>query len=79
LRRLLIEDRNVKGPCWFSRQRTDFFHVPAQLLRVLIQVILAPIYIYIPRAFYEHISNYANSPWAFELTSTPDAVLSAAP
>ncbi len=79
LRRLFIEDPNVKAPCWFSRQRTDFFHVPAQFLRVLVQVILAPIYIFIPHAVYEHIWNYVNSPWALELTSTPDALLSATP
>ncbi|KAK0480392.1 hypothetical protein IW261DRAFT_1335650, partial [Armillaria novae-zelandiae] len=77
LRRLFIEDPNVKAPCWFSRQSTDFFHVPAQVLRVLIQVIFAPIYLLIPRSFYGHVSNYGNSPWALEMKTTPDSLLSA--
>ncbi|KAK0213895.1 hypothetical protein IW262DRAFT_1441073, partial [Armillaria fumosa] len=77
--RLIIEDPNVKAPCWFSRRRTDFFHVPAQILRILVQVVLAPIYIWILQKVYYKISNYANASWADECTSTPDAVLTTAP
>ncbi|KAK0204519.1 hypothetical protein DFS33DRAFT_1320859, partial [Desarmillaria ectypa] len=78
LGRLIVEDPNVKAPCWFSRRSTDFFHVPAQILRILVQVIFAPIYLS-TRTFYDRIWNYASASWAFELTSTPEAVLTIAP
>ncbi|KAK0470086.1 uncharacterized protein EV420DRAFT_1634515 [Desarmillaria tabescens] len=77
--RLFVEDPNVKAPCWFSRRNTDLFHVPAQILRILVQVILAPIYLLTPYVVYDQISNYTSASWAFELTSTPDAVLTTAP
>ncbi|PBK66135.1 hypothetical protein ARMSODRAFT_370554 [Armillaria solidipes] len=79
VRRLFVEDPNVTAPCWFSRRNTDTFHRPAQILRILVLIILGPIYIYIPHAVYVQISNFASSSWAFELMSTPDAVLTAAP
>lgn len=79
LGRLIVEDPNVKAPCWFSRRSTDVFHVPAQILRLLFQIILAPVYIWIPHNFYGQISNYSSASWAYELTSTPDAVLTTAP
>ncbi|KAK0449881.1 hypothetical protein EV421DRAFT_1289551 [Armillaria borealis] len=79
LGRLIVEDPNVKAPCWFSRRSTDVFHVPAQIFRILVQVILAPVYIWVPHNIYDQISNYASASWAYELTSTPDAVLTTAP
>ncbi|PBL03966.1 hypothetical protein ARMGADRAFT_39141 [Armillaria gallica] len=79
LGRLIVEDPNVKGPCWFSRRRTDIFHVPAQIFRILVQVILAPVYIWVPHNIYDQISNYTSASWEYELTSTPDAVLTTAP
>ncbi|SJK99748.1 uncharacterized protein ARMOST_03059 [Armillaria ostoyae] len=79
LRRLVIEDANVEAPCWFSRQRSDFFHVPAQILRFLIKVIFAVVYHSIPRAVQGYISNYANAPWPTELTCAPDSALTNAP
>ncbi|KAK0437769.1 uncharacterized protein EV420DRAFT_1236865, partial [Desarmillaria tabescens] len=79
VQRLFIEDPGVIAPCWFSRRSTDTFHVLAQTLRIIVLIILAPIYIYIPHSVYVQISNFASSSWAFELTSTPDAVLTTAP
>ncbi|KAK0470103.1 uncharacterized protein EV420DRAFT_1257094, partial [Desarmillaria tabescens] len=79
LERLIIEDANIKAPCWFSRRRSDFFHIPAQILRVLLKVIFAPICVLIPHVIFENISSYVRDTWAFELASTPDAVLTTAP
>ncbi|SJK99740.1 uncharacterized protein ARMOST_03051 [Armillaria ostoyae] len=79
LRRLITEDPNVKAPCWFSRMRTDIFHVPAQILRLLIKVIFAPLYSLIPHEVVKHIANFAKASWALELASTSDAVLNTAP
>ncbi|KAK0204541.1 hypothetical protein DFS33DRAFT_1321036, partial [Desarmillaria ectypa] len=77
--RLIVEDPNIKAPCWFSRRNTDAFHVPAQIFRILVQVVLAPVYIWIPHVAYDTIYNYANASWALELTFTHDAVLATAP
>ncbi|KAK0222257.1 hypothetical protein IW262DRAFT_1482368 [Armillaria fumosa] len=79
LERLIIEDSRVKAPCWFSRRRNDFFHIPAQILRALILLILSPIYVLIPHVVSENIWSYIRASWDFELASTPDAVLTTAP
>ncbi|PBK60153.1 hypothetical protein ARMSODRAFT_735322 [Armillaria solidipes] len=79
LERLVIEDPHVKAPCWFSRRRGDFFHIPAQVLRGLVLVIVAPIYVLIPHVVSENIWRYIRASWEFELASTPDAVLTTAP
>ncbi len=78
-KRLIIEDPHVKAPCWFSRRRGDFFHIPAQILRGLVLVIVAPIYVLIPHVVSENIWSYIRASWDFELASTPDAVLTTAP
>ncbi|PBL04047.1 hypothetical protein ARMGADRAFT_895427, partial [Armillaria gallica] len=77
--RHITEDPSVKAPCWFSRMRTDINHVPAQILRLLIKVIFAPLYCLVPHEVVKHVANFAKASWAFELASTPDAVLTTAP
>ncbi|KAK0213953.1 hypothetical protein IW262DRAFT_1407651 [Armillaria fumosa] len=77
LRRLFIEDPNVEAPCWFSRRSTDPFHVHAQILRFLVLIILAPIYIITPRTVYDRI--YAHASWVLSLSSTIKVVLTTAP
>ncbi len=79
LRRLFIEDPNVKAPCVIFCMSTDTFHLLAQCLRVLLKLIFAPIYVLIPHKLYQHISNFAKASWTLELASTPDAVLTTAP
>ncbi|KAK0204538.1 hypothetical protein DFS33DRAFT_1321002, partial [Desarmillaria ectypa] len=79
LGRLIVEDPNVEAPCWFSRRSTDPFHVPAQIFRMLVQAVIAPMYVWIPHVAYDTIYNYANASWALELTFTHDAVLATAP
>ncbi|PBK95894.1 hypothetical protein ARMGADRAFT_989802 [Armillaria gallica] len=78
-KRLIIEDPHVKAPCWFSRRRGDFFHIPAQILRGLVLVLVAPIYVLIPHVVSENIWSYIRASWDFELAFTPDAVLTTAP
>ncbi|KAK0185588.1 hypothetical protein F5146DRAFT_184084 [Armillaria mellea] len=79
LERLIIEDPHVKAPCWFSCRRGDFFHIPAQILRGLVLLIFAPIYVLIPHVVSENIWSYIRASWEFEVATTPDAVLTTAP
>ncbi|KAJ6555239.1 hypothetical protein B0H10DRAFT_2123212 [Mycena sp. CBHHK59/15] len=67
LRRLLYEDKGIE-------EKT--LHVLGNFLRLIFTVVFSPIYLLMPRAVVESVSNYLQVGWLLEYATTPDAVLS---
>ena len=43
--RLIQEDPGVKGSCWFAKHREDPGHIAANIIRIIVLLIISPIYI----------------------------------
>ncbi|KAJ6626139.1 hypothetical protein B0H10DRAFT_1999182 [Mycena sp. CBHHK59/15] len=76
LRRLLYEDKGIEGCGLFHKKPEKTLHVLGNFLRLIFTVVFSPIYLLMPRAVVESVSNYLQVGWLLEYATTPDAVLS---
>ncbi|KXN89420.1 hypothetical protein AN958_05711 [Leucoagaricus sp. SymC.cos] len=80
-RRLLQEDAGVLAPVWFGRDPDSPWHITANLLRLLVGIPLAPIYIiwcYIAAPWKNAVKSLPVL-WKIEWANIPDAILLEAP
>ncbi|KAJ7064032.1 hypothetical protein C8F01DRAFT_950803, partial [Mycena amicta] len=73
--RLFVEDEGEVGCGLFHKRRERTFHVLGNVLRLIISIILAPVYIFAPQVLIQSASNYLQAGWLVEYATTPDAVL----
>ncbi|KAK7031040.1 hypothetical protein VNI00_013830 [Paramarasmius palmivorus] len=74
--RLFVEDPGVKGCGWFHSYREDRFHVLANILRVLCNIILAPVLVIsLWNAVGTIAYNLVKASWQDEAFDVHDAVL----
>ncbi|KAK7031039.1 hypothetical protein VNI00_013829 [Paramarasmius palmivorus] len=74
--RLFVEDPGVKGCGWFHSYREDEYHVFANVIRVLCNIIFAPLLVLsLGKAVKNIAYNLAKSSWQDEVVNIPDAVL----
>ncbi|KAJ6475921.1 hypothetical protein C8R47DRAFT_661337 [Mycena vitilis] len=78
LRRLFREDDGVEGCGLFHKKPDQTFHVLGNILRILLSLLLSPIYLLTPRAAVSAVGNYIQSSWLLDYATTPDSVLSIA-
>ncbi|KAJ6500926.1 hypothetical protein C8R45DRAFT_820249, partial [Mycena sanguinolenta] len=76
--RLFREDDGVEGCGMFHKRPEMALHILGNVLRLLLVIIFAPIYICVPRSFFKAVDNYVRSSWLLQYAVTPDAVLSTA-
>ncbi|GJJ08100.1 hypothetical protein Clacol_002308 [Clathrus columnatus] len=80
LRRLFQEDPGVQGCCWFAKNPDDPLHGFANFLRVLVAIILAPLYILYTRNSVGSIKDFLKqAAWFIEFSNTPHAILHSSP
>ncbi|KAF7369881.1 HET domain-containing protein [Mycena sanguinolenta] len=76
--RLFQEDDHVAGCGFFHRRPEMPLHILGNILRLIFIIVLAPLYLLIPRVVYVAIGSYMRSNWLLEYATTPDSVLSTA-
>ncbi|KAJ7753049.1 hypothetical protein DFH07DRAFT_744573, partial [Mycena maculata] len=78
--RLIQEDEGIEGCGYFHRKREmDVFqelHVLGNIVRILVTLVISPLYLLTPRVVVAAVVNYIRSSWLLEFATTPDAVLS---
>ncbi|KAJ7207323.1 hypothetical protein B0H12DRAFT_1034514, partial [Mycena haematopus] len=74
--RLFREDDGVEGCGMFHKRPERTLHILGNVLRLILAVILSPIYLFTPRSLVNAVDNYIQSSWLLEYATTPDSVLS---
>ncbi|KAF9440982.1 hypothetical protein P691DRAFT_815659 [Macrolepiota fuliginosa MF-IS2] len=78
IRRLFKEDKYVEGVGWYARNRDDSWHVPLNILRVLVLVTFAPIYAILRIASVGRVAAFPDQ-YDDEPVCAPDAMLYKSP
>lgn len=75
-RRLIQEDPGVKGPLWFGRNPESPWHIPLNIVRLIIVIPLAPIYFLFPKYLKQALKQLLKGVvWSIEWFHVPDAIL----
>ena len=73
--RLLIEDKEVVGPNWLSRSRRNPLHIPANIIRLLLALVLPPFYLLFYSATSAIAVNFWRASWEIEKAYAPKSFL----
>ncbi|KAJ7777066.1 hypothetical protein B0H16DRAFT_947454 [Mycena metata] len=73
--RVFQEEAAVEGCGYFHRNPKQPLHVLGNIVRAFTVLMMAPLYILIPRVLKQTFSNYVGAGWLVEFATTPDPVL----